>query len=657
MTMSPIATESSPRRPLLARSLAWMLAVFLVHLVLRIAVLGRPDAFGLPFVGKFDWYIFHAAFFDVRWISWLSAFFVAHVAFWETRKRRWAHAGLWALYLVHAVLLVATLIDDETYRFMGCHLTPSLFTTYGNGAATRQVFNFLADDKGGRYLPLVLLALMLPLAIGLTRWLRRRTVFSDHPRWKPFLITLLIANAVGWLYTEVIWTGGFRAKKLAPVQEVWWTELRQKHSQYIGDAEFRNLTNAFRSRWKTENVSDTLWDFPDSNLPYWKVPRGGLHVAPRDSQWNIVLIVLESHRALNCGFLMPYGAVRDATPFLDSVAPKAEIWTRYQCPALPTVRALASLHLGILNHPSRNFTSDNPTLANTSLPAILGHAGWTTRFFSAADPAWDNQTPWLRQWYQGFDYDRSRESDAELFSHASHWMHDSLNVGKPFFVAFMSKTNHYPFNPEPGVEAAPNGDLQARMRATMRYTDHSVATFVNSLRHEPWFSRTIFVITGDHGFPLGEHGSSNIGYGLYSESDWLPLVIFGNHPRLHAGQVHPEPASHLDLGPTLLSLAGVRAANHFTGRDLFSPVPARLQRTTTQGDEVLAVTSSLRVHGTLSGGVREHGNEVFSAQDIRETHPLPTDAAVTTPILKASREESRLLEAVLQRDALAPRKP
>jgi arylsulfatase A-like enzyme len=621
---------------------------------LRVAVLGRPDAFGLPFVGKFDWYIFHAASFDLRWVTWLSLPFVAHVVFWETRKAWWARTGLWALYAMHSLLLVATVIDDETYRFMGCHLTPSLFTTYGNRAAIRQVFTFLANDKGGRYLPAFLLLTAVPLAAWLQRGLGRCQAFGTTPKWKTILIWAMVANGVGWLYTEVIWGGGFRARKLSPVQQVWWIELRQARSERVGDAEFSRLRDEFRERWLKENP-EGAWRFPDSTLPYWKVPVAGESVAPPDSQWNVVLIVLESHRALNCGFLKAHGAARDATPFLDSVAMLGEYWTRYQCPALPTVRALASIHMGILNHPSRNFTSDLPGLANQGLPAILGARGWTTRFFSAADPAWDNQTPWLRQWYQGFDYDRFRERDADLFSHGATWMRQNLSKEKPFFVAFMSKTNHYPFNREEGVGDASSGDLQARMVQTMRYTDRAVRGFVDSLRREPWFGRTVFVVTGDHGFPLNEHGSSNIGFGLYSESVWLPLVVFGNHPKLHPGSVHAEPASHLDLGLTILDLAGVRAANHFTGRDLLLPAPECLMRTATQGDELLAVTSTYRMHGSLSGGARERGQETFASQDIQEQNAVKPDSGATRATLEAARQESRLLEAVLQHDALAPK--
>lgn len=643
-------------RPLLARALAWTLSVWILHALLRLAVLARPDAFGLPFVGKLEWYLLHAWCFDLRWITLGSLPFVAHVAFWETRKAWWAQAGLWGLYLLHGLFLVLTLIDHETYRFMGCHFTPDIFSTYGNSAATRQVFTFLANDKGGRWLPLALLVGMFPLGIALTRLLRKRPAFSDRPRLRTLLIALLASNLFGYLYTEVMWGGGNRALKLAPVWKVWWTSLNEARASRVPDNEFRELGRRFQADWKAEQGADTLWNFPDSNRPLWKVPRDGERVAPRDSQWNVVLIVLESHRALNCGFLKAEGAVRDATPFLDSMAPRGEVWTRYQCPALPTVRALASIHLSILNHPTRSLTSDNLGLANLALPAMLGEAGWTTRFFSAADPAWDNQTPWLRQWYQGFDYDRSRETDAALFAHGARWMRQNLSKDKPFFVGFMSKTNHYPFNPEEGVEPTASGDLQERMVKTMRYTERAVAAFVDSLRREPWFDRTVFVITGDHGFPLQEHGSASIGYGLYSESVWLPLVIFGKHPSLRPGNRHAGPASHLDLAPTLMRLAGVRRANHFTGRDLLSPAPEGLVRIATHGDELLAVTANGRWHTSLSGNPRERGAEGFASEDVQEQKALSPNRWDSLAVARG-RRDSRLTEALLQRNALRPTVP
>lgn len=640
-----------------------MVAVWIVHAILRLAVLGRPDAFGMPLVGKLDWYLFHAWCIDARWIAWSSLPFVLHVAFWEHRKRWFAHVGHAAFGVFHAVLLVLTVADHEMQRFMGSHLTLTLVETYGNTSSLRPLWSFLVDDRGGRFLPLVLLVGCVNLAFWISVWLRKLRWFSDTPRWKPLTIALAVFVGAGWLYTEVIWSGFNRARKLDPVFEVWWRAYKAGRDADVPADRFRELSREHRARWLAEAGSDTAWTFPDPELPFWKVPRAGESAAPPESAWNIVLVVMESHRAANAGFMKAWGSDRDGTPFLDSIAPRADIWSDYHVAALPTVRALTSMHLGILNHPDRNIVTDYPTLRNRAFSTILGEKGWTTRFFSAADPAWDNQTPWLRQWYQAFDYSRFRETDATMFAHASRWMRDSLRAGSPFLVTLMTKSNHYPFNrPRDATYPDAGSDLQDRMVATMRYTETHLAAFVDSLRGEPWFGRTVFVFTGDHGFPLGEHGCSNIGCGMFDESTRIPLVVWGRHPRLRAGRVHPEVASQVDLAPTILGLAGVRAANAFVGDDLLwtdSVTPSRTRFADNFG-EMLVRRDSLSVHGTVSPEAkREWGSQAFnSATDPRQKRDRwTTDSVRYRELVEAGRRQNTLLGAILHRNALVPEKP
>lgn len=648
-------------RPLLSKALAWTVSVWIVHAILRLAVLARPDAFGAPFVGKLDWYLFHAWSFDARWIFLWSLPFVAHVAFWERRAPRWSMTGLVGLRVLHSVLLVLTVCDHEMQRFMGAHLTPTLVLTYGNIAAMEPLFSFLADDRGGRFLPLVLLFGSVPAAFGVAALLRRAAAFGERPRWRTVALSAFLFVVAGWIFTEVAWGGYNRARKLDPVVAVWWRAFGDAAApSALPASEFARLRTLHRERWRAEAGPDSLWDFPDSSLPYWRVPRGGESIAAPEERWNIVLVVLESHRGLNCGFLRDHGAVRDATPFLDTIAPQGEVWTGFTVSAMPTVRALTSMHLGILDHPHVNIVTGYPGISNRSFASILGEHGWTTRFFSAADPAWDNQTPWLRQWYQATDYSRFRENDSKMFTHAARWMRDSLSAGKPFLVTLMTKTNHYPFNPVEGVEPVEGDDLQDRMVSTMRYAERSLAAFVDSLRSAPWFSRTVFVFTGDHGFPLGEHGCNSMGCGLFDESTWVPLVVWGPHPSLRPGRKRTGVASQVDIGPTLLSLAGVRAANHFTGHDLLSVSdssrPTRI-RLSNHYDEMAVADDSVRVHGTVTKVLqRPWGRQAFRRRDdpLEARDAWATDSVRFDSMLSVGAEVHALQEAILKRDALAP---
>ena len=187
-------------------------------------MLGRVDAFGHDLVGKFHWYIFHALCFDARWLAIGALPFLAHARFWERRAPRWAAVALWTSVSLHAALLMATVSDHELQRFLGTHLTPSVFETYGNASSLREIPNFFASDKSLPFLPLVLFLGVPFLAVGLWKLMERRGWVVE--RAKAWFVGFCLFAAAGWVFTDAIWPGWNRAKKLAPVVQVWWEALR-----------------------------------------------------------------------------------------------------------------------------------------------------------------------------------------------------------------------------------------------------------------------------------------------------------------------------------------------------------------------------------------------------------------------------------------------
>ena len=70
-----------------------------------------------------------------------------------------------------------------------------------------------------------------------------------------------------------------------------------------------------------------------------------------------------------------------------------------------------------------------------------------------------------------------------------------------------------------------------------------------------WFNRAVICITSDHGEFMGQHGMVQKASNLYKSATHVPLWI--SSPELHGNQYIDSITSHIQLMPTLLSLAGV----------------------------------------------------------------------------------------------------
>ncbi len=645
------------------KTFALILAVLISHFIFRCFVLGRSDAFGFPFVAKFDWYIFHAFALDFQWIALWSLPLILYSWLLNKQIKSNVYKLMFVFYLVfHSFFLLLSIFDHEIHRFYGGHLSFNFFQTYGNGASFRDVPVLLSQDKSIPYLGVVLAIVIWPVFRFV--YVRLRSISVSFKFQFIFLIALY---GISWTYTEIIWTGGFREKKLMPMIYVLWHEAVENRSHKLDPATFSQFGESFQKNYQ-ELADSSKWVFPFEEYPYYKmtphqlcqanIPSGAINCSAdfdkdgyvlkmdcndRDSTihpnaaekqsngidencsgmdsipWNIVMVFFESHQSWSCGFLQPYGATSDATPFLNFLAEEGHVWPRFNVSGMPTIGAFLATHLSVWEHPFKHVATSLPGLNNKSFTSILGDAGYKTHFFSSSDPAWDNKTPWLAQWYQGYSYSRFREKDWDMFAYMTEWMLDSIPDNQPFMVAALTKANHYPFNEVDGMEPHPQGaDLVTRMGGTMSYSERGLQKLYEAVKNKPWFSRTLFIGMADHGFSLGSHNSAKMGYGLYSEHSWIPFVVFGNHPELGEIGFNPQIGSQVDIGPTLLDLAGIESPNHFVGHSLLGKKV--LENNTSMsfwGEQFLYEFEDLRWHDGWGKEPRQQGKELFHAIDDR----------------------------------------
>jgi N-acetylglucosamine-6-sulfatase len=128
-----------------------------------------------------------------------------------------------------------------------------------------------------------------------------------------------------------------------------------------------------------------------------------------------------------------------------------------------------------------------------------------------------------------------------------------------------------PLGPKTGTD---DGTIRDRLRM-LAAVDESLGRMLDLLSKQGKLDETVVVVTSDHGYFYGEHGLAEERRLAYEETIRIPLLI-RYPPATAAGRVIDEMALTIDLAPTLLDLAGVRAEN-LDGRSLaplFKGTPA-----------------------------------------------------------------------------------
>lgn len=101
-------------------------------------------------------------------------------------------------------------------------------------------------------------------------------------------------------------------------------------------------------------------------------------------------------------------------------------------------------------------------------------------------------------------------------------------------------------------------------------TDQALKILFDRIKKDPLYDDSVFIITGDHPFPLGEHGLVSNEAAFYEEFYKVPFLIVGKgiRPERISGCAY----SHLDLAPTIADLAGCSVKRtHWTGVSILRP--------------------------------------------------------------------------------------
>jgi arylsulfatase A-like enzyme len=325
-----------------------------------------------------------------------------------------------------------------------------------------------------------------------------------------------------------------------------------------------------------------------TGYPYLKVFRATQGLQRGAARPNIILVMVESY---NAGVIMkkiPDG--REITPVFNSLIRGGVYAERFYGNSVQTCKGQAATLLSVIPSIRGKIFTSFPGLSFRALPSILRDAGYETLFLQAADSlSFDNTKAFMRK--AGF---RDIHSAYEFITDADRgqvwgWgpedglfyriclrrldaIHD-MRGNRPIFATLATTSNHMWFDhvPRDKRQMYPDPrDIAQRYVNSIHLSDKGLLELLKGIAARPWLADTVVIITGDHSFPLDEHGISHNEIGFYEELFRTPFLILWKdrlQPRVINGHF-----SQLDIAPTVLDLAGISGVKtHFLGQSLFSP--------------------------------------------------------------------------------------
>lgn len=324
--------------------------------------------------------------------------------------------------------------------------------------------------------------------------------------------------------------------------------------------------------------------------PNFPLAQSAANPSPKNTHQNVIVVLLESVRTAE-------GFFAGNTPFLKTLAQQDNItyFDQFYANSTQTIRAEIATLCGVIDpFPGAPYSlSGRPNTANC-LPDILKRHNYKNFWFHGYDKTFFNRDEFLPQ--IGFDTLFDREamlnqngeinnlgwgvSDVE----SGHFVMQTLaQAQQPFFAEWLTLSNHYPFaweweKSELGEELGRStGKIYKDYLKGLKYTDFAIQTFWKNFSESNLYHNTIVIFVGDHGVwlfdnELEQQIPDTIKHEIYFR---VPLLVYTPDG---LKQPHTQPASQIDIAPTILSMLDLEHSGGFLGIDLTSTENSQLKR-------------------------------------------------------------------------------
>ncbi len=321
--------------------------------------------------------------------------------------------------------------------------------------------------------------------------------------------------------------------------------------------QFRTLFNAVILLWATACVG---------------VPRALAAEVPR----SVILVTIDTLRADHVGC---YGYKDVQTPVIDALARGGARFTHAYTPVPITLPAHSALMTG--SYPMatgmHDFSGNKLPVTAETLAKVLRKNGYSTAAFigSAVLDSRFGLNQGFDTYFDHFDFSRLLEINLDqmarrgdvVIDEALSWL--KLSPRQPFFLWVHLYDPHHPYTPpEPYATQYRTHPYDGEIA----FADSQLGRLSAMLKEMGVLDRAVFVLAGDHGEGLGEHGEQTHGFFIYNSTVHVPLIIKAppSLPRVVDSEV-----SLVDVMPTILQSLKIPIPASVQGRSLLSQIQGR----------------------------------------------------------------------------------
>jgi phosphoglycerol transferase MdoB-like AlkP superfamily enzyme len=279
---------------------------------------------------------------------------------------------------------------------------------------------------------------------------------------------------------------------------------------------------------------------------------------------NVVIIIMESMSAAK---MQRFGNNNNLTPFLDSLTYQSYFFKNVYTAGEHTFNGIFST---LFSFPAlyRQHTMKH-IRRYSSMSYVLKQLGYSTTFFITHDGQFDNVEGFLHA--NDFDNVITQSDypikevkttlgvpDDFMFRFSIPKINNLSKTGKPFFVAFMTASDHGPYY-IPDYFHPHNNKIKKQI---VEYADWSLNKFITLASKTDWFDKTIFIFVADHGAPI------NVRYQISLNYHHTPLIFYA--PNILEPKEFDCIGGQIDIFPTLMGILKQPYINNTFGVDLIN---------------------------------------------------------------------------------------